>query len=103
MGCPVPTRHGRVCHRAHSGPVTFAAGSCKVPFRPLEAPMSLKLQPVSVFGVPTDVGAGGRGASMGPETLRLAGLAEALVESGVVVFYRGFFVGLRITCQNTVA
>ena len=45
--------------------------------------MSLKLQPVSVFGVPTDVGAGTRGASMGPETLRVAGFVEALAARGV--------------------
>ena len=34
--------------------------------------MSLKPKPVTVFGVPTDVGAGTRGASMGPEALRVA-------------------------------
>ena len=45
--------------------------------------MPLKSQPVSVFGVPTDVGAGTRGTSMGPETLRVAGLVEALVARGV--------------------
>ena len=34
--------------------------------------------PVSLIGVPTDVGAGHRGARMGPEALRIAGLGEAL-------------------------
>ena len=40
---------------------------------------------VSIFGVPTDVGAGRRGASMGPEGLRVAGLVEALIARGVDV------------------
>jgi len=33
---------------------------------------------VSLIGVPTDIGASERGASMGPEALRVAGLVEAL-------------------------
>src|SRR3982751_352045 len=33
---------------------------------------------ISLIGAPTDVGAGVRGASMGPEALRVAGLAEVL-------------------------
>ena len=57
--------------------------------------MSLKLQPVSVFGVPTDVGAGTRGASMGPETLRVAGLVEALAARGIDVIDRGDVAGPR--------
>ncbi len=40
---------------------------------------------VSLIGAPTDVGAGARGASMGPEALRVAGLAEALQAHGVEV------------------
>ena len=64
--------------------------------------MSLKLQPVSVFGVPTDVGAGGRGASMGPETLRVAGLVEALAARGVDVVDRGDAVGPRNPWQKPV-
>lgn len=39
--------------------------------------------PVSVFGVPTDIGASRRGASMGPEALRVAGLVEAIAARGV--------------------
>jgi arginase family enzyme len=31
-----------------------------------------------LIGAPTDIGASDRGASMGPEALRVAGLAEAL-------------------------
>ena len=40
--------------------------------------------PVSLLGAPTDIGAGDRGAVMGPEALRIAGLAEALGERGLV-------------------
>ncbi len=36
------------------------------------------IQGVSLIGVPTDVGAGTRGARMGPEALRVAGLAQAI-------------------------
>jgi arginase len=45
--------------------------------------------PVSLIGVPTDIGAGDRGARMGPEALRLAGLGEALAARGVDVADRG--------------
>ena len=47
--------------------------------------MARSYPPVSIFGVPTDIGAGRRGASMGPEALRVARLAEALAERGVDV------------------
>jgi len=47
--------------------------------------MARSYPPVSVFGVPTDIGASRRGASMGPEALRVAGLVEALVARGVEV------------------
>jgi arginase len=40
---------------------------------------------VSLIGVPTDIGAGTRGARMGPEALRVAGLAQALAQSGLDV------------------
>lgn len=40
---------------------------------------------VSVFGVPTDVGAAHRGASMGPEALRVAGIVEAIAARGIQV------------------
>lgn len=40
---------------------------------------------VSLIGVPTDVGAGHRGARLGPEALRIAGLPEALAARGVEV------------------
>ncbi|GAB4216925.1 MAG: arginase [Rhodoferax sp.] len=40
---------------------------------------------VSLIGVPTDVGAGSLGARMGPEALRVAGLAQAIAQFGVDV------------------
>jgi len=48
-----------------------------------------KLRNVSLIGAPTDIGAGARGASMGPEAMRVAGLAEALRGRGVDVIDRG--------------
>jgi arginase len=46
-------------------------------------------QTVSLIGVPTDIGAGHRGASMGPEALRVAGLGEKLAARGLKVIDRG--------------
>jgi arginase len=40
---------------------------------------------VSLIGVPTDIGAGTRGASMGPEALRVAGIREAIGQFGLTV------------------
>ena len=57
---------------------------------------------VSIFGVPTDVGAGSRGASMGPEALRVAGLVEALTSRGVDVVDRGNLEGPRNPWQPPV-
>lgn len=51
--------------------------------------MNRKHPPVSIFGVPTDVGAGHQGTRMGPEALRIAGLTEALRGRGVDVVDRG--------------
>ncbi len=48
---------------------------------------------VTLLGAPTDVGAGLRGASMGPEALRVAGLAAALRKQGVEVEDRGNLAG----------
>ena len=44
---------------------------------------------VSLIGAPTDVGAGTRGASMGPEALRVAGLDAMLASQGLDVRDRG--------------
>lgn len=46
-------------------------------------------QTIALIGVPTDVGAGDRGASMGPEALRVAGMATRLAERGLTVVDRG--------------
>ena len=51
--------------------------------------MSRTYPPVSIIGAPTDIGAGHRGARMGPDALRIAGLSEALVARGVDVIDRG--------------
>jgi arginase len=47
--------------------------------------MSRSHPPVSLIGAPTDIGAGHRGARMGPDALRIAGLGEALSARGVPV------------------
>ena len=44
---------------------------------------------VSLIGAPTDIGAGTRGASMGPEALRVAGLQTTLETQGVTVLDQG--------------
>jgi arginase len=44
---------------------------------------------VSLIGAPTDIGAGSRGASMGPEALRVAHIAAVLAQQGLDVLDRG--------------
>jgi len=48
---------------------------------------------ISLIGVPTDIGAGARGASMGPEALRVAGIARVLETHGLRVQDRGNLAG----------
>ena len=48
---------------------------------------------VSLIGAPTDIGAGARGASMGPAALRVAGLQAALEARGLQVADRGNLAG----------
>ncbi len=43
----------------------------------------------ALIGAPTDIGAGARGASMGPEALRVAGLERALIRQGLSVVDAG--------------
>jgi arginase len=50
-------------------------------------------RPITLIGAPTDVGAADRGASMGPEALRVAGLREALMARGFEVDDRGNLLG----------
>jgi arginase len=44
---------------------------------------------ISLIGAPTDIGAGTRGGSMGPEALRVAGIVDALESQGAEVIDRG--------------
>ena len=48
---------------------------------------------ISLIGAPTDIGAGARGASMGPEALRVAGIVPTLEGHGLSVVDRGNLVG----------
>ena len=48
---------------------------------------------ISLIGAPTDIGAGARGASMGPEALRVAGIGPTLQGLGLDVLDRGNLVG----------
>lgn len=48
---------------------------------------------VDLIGAPTDIGAGSRGASMGPEALRVAGIREALQARGLEVADTGNLAG----------
>jgi arginase len=50
-------------------------------------------QHISLIGVPTDIGAGMRGASMGPEALRVANLIPTLESHGLEVQDRGNLIG----------
>jgi arginase len=47
------------------------------------------LKKVSLIGAPTDIGAGARGASMGPEALRVANIGPTLESHGLEVLDRG--------------
>ncbi len=48
---------------------------------------------ISLIGAPTDIGAGARGASMGPEALRVAGIKPTLESHGLQVLDRGNVAG----------
>ena len=43
------------------------------------------MRPVSIIGAPTDIGASGIGARMGPEALRVAGIVQAVARYGCEV------------------
>ncbi|MEK8030254.1 arginase [Ideonella sp. DXS29W] len=51
------------------------------------------LKKVSLIGAPTDIGAGARGASMGPEAMRVANLGPILQGHGLEVLDRGNLIG----------
>lgn len=48
---------------------------------------------ITLIGAPTDIGAGSRGASMGPEALRVANIGPVLVSHGLEVIDRGNLAG----------
>ena len=48
---------------------------------------------ISLIGAPTDIGAGSRGASMGPEALRVANIVSVLEGHGLEVLDRGNLTG----------
>ncbi len=50
-------------------------------------------QRISIIGAPTDIGAGSRGASMGPEALRVANIVPVLQSQGLEVVDRGNLTG----------
>jgi len=50
-------------------------------------------QDISLIGAPTDIGAGARGSSMGPEAMRVAGIVATLQGHGLSVIDRGNLVG----------
>ncbi len=52
-----------------------------------------KSKQISLIGAPTDIGAGARGASMGPEALRVAGIQKTLEAHGLIVVDRGNLTG----------
>jgi arginase len=63
------------------------------PFRYTPRAVSTRTRPISLIGAPTDVGASVRGASMGPEAMRVAGLIGALAGRGRAVLDRGNLAG----------
>jgi arginase len=55
--------------------------------------MMMDQQTIALIGVPTDIGAGARGASMGPAAMRVADLAAQLGKRGLTVVDRGNLAG----------
>ena len=60
--------------------------------RRVQNPVALPTQ-ISLIGAPTDIGAGARGASMGPEALRVADLGHVIEAQGFDVIDRGNLYG----------
>jgi arginase len=52
-----------------------------------------KSKTIALIGVPTDIGAGARGASMGPEALRVANIQGMLKDQGLTVVDKGNLIG----------
>jgi len=64
--------------------------------------MKSQMRPASVIGAPTDIGASTRGASMGPEALRVAGLLDAVARYGCDVRDCGDVAGPANPCSPPV-
>lgn len=65
--------------------------------------MSRIYPPVSLIGAPTDIGAGKRGAGLGPDALRIAGLPESLRARGIDLEDIGNLAGPANPWQKPVA
>ncbi len=63
------------------------------PARPTRRASLGEFSRIALVGVPTDIGAGARGGSMGPEALRVAGLQGALESLGLPIVDRGDVAG----------
>src|SRR3546814_17632954 len=83
------------CRRGHARP---ACRECTQ-----EPNMSRRYPPVSLIGAPTDIGAGDRGALMGPDALRIAGLGAALIARVVAVAVPGNRHGPSHSCLGPVS
>lgn len=60
------------------------------------------MRPVSIIGAPTDIGASTRGASMGPEAMRVAGIVQAVSRYGCEVRDCGDVTGPANPCSEAV-
>ena len=91
----VPPRRQR--RRGLAGPgAGLRARRARAPKRassPMTSDRCLMKKDISLIGAPTDIGAGARGASMGPEALRVAGIVPILEGHGLAVIDRGNLVG----------
>jgi len=63
--------------------------------READKPAGPQARPIGLIGAPCDVAAGTRGATMGPEALRVAGLPRALAGLGYSVHDHGNLAGPR--------
>ena len=79
----------QLCCRAVACVAQTGGIGCLIDSTPSDFLAMSNYPPVSLIGVPTDIGAGHRGASMGPEALRVAGLTAALIAHGLDVIDRG--------------
>jgi len=59
----------------------------------MDGALRMSQQQISLIGAPTDVGAGMLGARLGPEALRVAGIARAIAQCGFAVSDRGNVAG----------